>query len=42
MLTKWVVESYEFRSIAIEEERTNMTKEDILQAINEMDGLKLW
>ncbi len=39
---KGIVESYEFRSIAIEEERTNMTKEDILQAIEEMDGLKLW
>ena len=39
---KGIVESYEFRSIAIEEERTNMTKEDILQAIKEMDGLKLW
>ena len=39
---KETVESYEFRSISIEEERTNMTKEDILQAIKEMDGLKLW
>lgn len=39
---KEVVESYEFRSIAIEEEKTDMTKEDILQAIKEMDGLKLW
>lgn len=39
---KEIVESYEFRSIAIEEERTDMTKEDILQAIKEMDGLKLW
>ncbi len=37
-----VVESYEFRSIVIEEERTDMTKEDILQAIKEMDGIKLW
>ena len=36
------VESYEFRSISIEEEKTDMTKEDILQAIKEMDGLKLW
>ena len=33
------VESYEFRSISIEEEKTDMTKEDILQAIKEMDGL---
>lgn len=39
---KEVVESYDFRSIAIEEERTDMTKEDILQSIKEMDGLKLW
>lgn len=39
---KETVESYEFRSISIEEEKTDMTKEDILQAINEMDGLKLW
>ena len=36
------VESYEFRSISIEEEKTDMTKEDILQVIKEMDGLKLW
>lgn len=39
---KGVVESYEFRSINIEEEITDMTKEDILQAIKEMNGLKLW
>ena len=39
---KGTVESYEFRSIRIEEEETDMTKEDILQAIKEMDGLKLW
>ena len=39
---KEIVESYEFRSISIEEETTDMTKEDILQAIIEMDGLKLW
>lgn len=39
---KEIVESYEFRSISIEEETTDMTKEDILQAIKEMDGLKLW
>lgn len=39
---KEIVESYEFRSISIEEETTDMTKEDILQAIKKMDGLKLW
>ena len=39
---KGTVESYEFRSIRIEEEETDMTKEDILQAIKEIDGLKLW
>lgn len=39
---KEIVESYEFRSISIEEETTDMTKEDILQAIKEMDGIKLW
>lgn len=39
---KEIVESYEFRSISIEEETTDMTKEDIQQAIKEMDGLKLW
>lgn len=39
---KEIVESYEFRSISIEEETTGMTKEDILQAIKEMEGLKLW
>lgn len=39
---KEIVESYEFRSISIEEETTGMTKEDILQAVEEMDGLKLW
>lgn len=39
---KEIVESYEFHSISIEEETTDMTKEDILQAIKEMDGLKLW
>lgn len=33
---------YEFRSISIEEETTDMTEEDILQAIKEMEGLKLW
>ena len=39
---KDIVENYEFRSISIDEETTDMTKEDILQAIKEMDGLKLW
>ena len=39
---KEIVESYEFRSISIEEETTDMTKEDILQAIKEIEGLKLW
>lgn len=39
---KEIVESYEFRSISIEEETTGMTKEDILQAVKEMEGLKLW
>ena len=37
-----IVESYECRSIRIEEEETDMTKEDILQAVREMDGVKLW
>jgi len=41
-LKKEIVESYEFRSISIEEETTDMTKEYILQAIKEMDGIKLW
>jgi len=39
---KEVVESYEFRSISIEEETTGMTKEDILQVVQGMEGLKLW
>lgn len=39
---KGIVESYEFRSISIEEERTDMTKEDILQAVKEVGELKLW
>lgn len=39
---KEIVESYEFRFISIEDETTGMTKEDILQAVKEMDGLKLW
>ena len=39
---KEIVESYEFRSISIEEETIDMTKEDILQAVKEMEGLKLW
>lgn len=36
---KEMVESYEFRSINIEEGTTGITKEDILQAIKEMEGL---
>lgn len=36
------VESYEVRSVRLEEESIDMTKENILQAIKEMDGLKLW
>ncbi len=39
---KEFVESYELRSISIEKETTDMTKEDILQAVKEMDGIKLW
>lgn len=39
---KEIVESYEFRSISIEGETIDITKEDILQAIKEMEGLKLW
>ena len=39
---KEIVESYEFRFINMEDETTGMTKEDILQAVKEMDGLKLW
>lgn len=38
---KETVENYEFRSISIEEGRTGLTKEDLLQAIKEM-GMKLW
>lgn len=39
---KRTVKSYEFRSINIEKETTDMTKEDILQATKEMPELKLW
>ena len=39
---KGVVESYEVHSISIEEKRTNMTKEEILQLVNEVPELKLW
>lgn len=39
---KEIVDSYEFRSISIEEGTIDMTKEDILQAIKEIEGLKLW
>lgn len=37
-----IVKSYEFRAISIDDETTGMTKEDILQAVEEMDGVKLW
>lgn len=39
---KEMVGNYELRFISIDEETTDMTKWDILQAIKEMDGLKLW
>ena len=39
---KEIVGNYELRFISIEEETTDMTKWDILQAIKEMDGIKLW
>ena len=39
---KGIVERYVFRSIHIEDERTELTKEDILQAVNEVPELKLW
>lgn len=39
---KEVVIGYEFRSIRIEDTKTGMTQEDILQAIKEVPGLKLW
>lgn len=39
---KEMVGNYELRFISIDEETTNMTKWDILQAIKEMDGIKLW
>lgn len=39
---KEVVVGYEFRSIRIEDTKTGMTQEDILQAIKEVPGLKLW
>ncbi len=39
---KGIIESYEIRSIDLEEEKTDLTKEDILQAVKEMEGLKLW
>ena len=39
---KETVESYKYRPSSIEKEKTDMAKEDILQAIKEMDGLKLW
>ena len=39
---KEVVVGYEFRFIRIEDTKTEMTQEDILQAIKEVPGLKLW
>lgn len=39
---KEMVGNYELRFISIDEETTDMTKWDILQAIKEMEGLKLW
>lgn len=36
------IESYEIHSIDLDEKKTDMTKEDILQALKEVDGLKLW
>ena len=39
---KGVVESYEVHSISIEEKRTNMTKDEVLQLVNEVPELKLW
>ena len=39
---KEMVGNYELHFISIDEETTDMTKWDILQAIKEMDGIKLW
>ena len=39
---KEIVGNYELRFISIDEETTDMIKWDILQAIKEMEGLKLW
>ena len=39
---KEMVGNYKLRFISIDEETTDMTKWDILQAIKEMDGIKLW
>lgn len=39
---KEMVGNYELRFISIDEETTDMTKWDILQAIKEMEGLRLW
>lgn len=36
------VEGYEMRSIMIEEEKTDCTREDMLQAVEEVPELKLW
>lgn len=39
---KEIVESYEFRFINIEDETTGLTKDNILQAVKEIEDLKLW
>lgn len=39
---KKTVENYEFRSLYKEKETTGLTQKDILQAIQEVKGLKLW
>ena len=36
------VEGYEMRSIMIEEEKTDCTREDMLQAVEEVPELKFW
>ena len=36
------VTGYEFRSLRLESEESELTKEDILQAVNETPDLKLW
>ena len=36
------VTGYEFRSLRLESKESELTKEDILQAVNETPDLKLW